>query len=88
MKKLTSILLLALVLYSCGGGADKSVDSIIAEADLTTIRAKKNELSEKQKELESQIKLLDSTIAILDKNERLPLVTTITVQEQAFVHYL
>lgn len=88
MKKLTSILLLALVLYSCGGGADKSVDSIIAEADLITIRAKKNELSEKQKELESQIKLLDSTIAILDKNERLPLVTTITVQEQAFVHYL
>ena len=88
MKKLTSIPLLALVLYSCGGGADKSVDSIIAEADLTTIRAKKNELSEKQKELESQIKLLDSTIAILDKNERLPLVTTITAQQEEFVHYL
>jgi RND family efflux transporter MFP subunit len=88
MKKLTSIPLLALVLYSCGGGADKSVDSIIAEADLSTIRAKKNELSDKQKELESQIKLLDSTIAVLDKNERLPLVTTITAQEEAFVHYL
>lgn len=38
--------------------------------------------------MESQIKLLDSTIAILDKNERLPLVTTITAEQEAFVHYL
>ncbi len=88
MKKLISIFLLALVLYSCGGGAEKSVDAVIAQGDLTAIRAKKNELSEKQKELESQIKELDSTIAVLDKNERLPLVTTITAVPEEFVHYL
>ena len=88
MKKLISIFLLTLVLYSCGGGAEKSVDTIIAQGDLNAIRAKKNELSEKQKELEVQIKELDSTIAVLDKNERLPLVTTITATPEEFVHYL
>ncbi len=88
MKKLISIFLLTLVLSSCGGGTEKSVEAVIAQGDLTAVRAKKNELSEKQKELESQIKELDSTIAVLDKNERLPLVTTLTATPQEFVHYL
>jgi RND family efflux transporter MFP subunit len=88
MKKLISILLLTFVVYSCGGGAEKSVDSVIAQGDLTAIRAKKNELSEKQKELAGQIILLDSTIAVLDKSERLPLVTTLTAKTEEFVHYL
>lgn len=88
MKKILSILILTFVLSSCGGGAEKSVETIIAQADLTALRAKKNELSEKQKALENQIKQLDSTIALLDKNEKLPLVTTITATEEEFVHYL
>ncbi|NND79645.1 MAG: efflux RND transporter periplasmic adaptor subunit, partial [Maribacter sp.] len=38
--------------------------------------------------LESKMKHLDSVIALLDSNEKLPLVTTITVEAENFMHYL
>ncbi len=88
MKNIISILLLVLTLYSCGKGSQKSVEAIIAQADLNVIRAKKNELSEQQKVLEREIKQLDSVIGVLDGNDKLPLVTTFEAKTQKFDHYL
>lgn len=88
MKNIIPILLIVLTLYSCGKGSQKSVEAIIAQADLNVIRAKKNELSEQQKVLEREIKQLDSVIGVLDGNDKLPLVTTFEAKTQKFDHYL
>lgn len=88
MKNTISILLIALTLHSCGEGSQKSVEAIIARADLKAIRAKKNELSEQQKVLEREIQQLDSVIGLLNGNDKLPLVTTFEAKSQKFDHYL
>jgi RND family efflux transporter MFP subunit len=81
-------IILTLLLVSCGGGSDKSLQDIINSKDLKTIRAKKNELVSEQKELNTKIGLLDEEIAKLDKVKRVSLVTTLTIKEQVFNHYL
>ena len=86
MKKLLYILSLSL-LISCGE-EDTSVETIVASKDVTSIRAKKKELSEKQQEIIAQIKQLDAAIDQLDPNKKLPLVTSLTVKETLFNHYI
>jgi len=88
MKKILYTTIVALLLISCGSEQGQSVEDFIAQGNLEAIRAKKNEISEQQKALEAEAKQLDSIISVLDSNEKLPLVTTITVQQQRFVHYL
>lgn len=87
MKKLTYILVLGMIIASCGG-EEGSVESVIAGKDLETIRTKRTALTQELKELEDQVKLLDSAIAELDDNAKLPLVTTLTIESQVFHHYL
>ncbi len=88
MKKILYTMTAALLLMACGSEQGQSVEDLIAQGDLEAIRAKKNDISEQQKALELDAIQLDSVIAILDQNEKFPLVTTITAQQQNFVHYL
>ncbi len=88
MKKILYTTAAALLILACGSEKGQSVEDLIAEGNLEAIRAKKSEISEQQKALELEAMQLDSVIALLDSDERLPLVTTITVAPQNFVHYL
>ncbi|WP_396591018.1 efflux RND transporter periplasmic adaptor subunit [Allomuricauda sp. R78024] len=88
MKNLIYLVLTALVLSSCGGGNNGSVESVIAGNDLEAIRAKRTEITNQQKGLEMEIQSLDSVIALLDDNAKLPLVTTIEAKTEKFDHYL
>ncbi len=88
MKNSILIIAITLLLASCGGNAPQSVDELIAQGDLETLRAKKIEISEQQRELEENLKSLDSAIASKTGEEKLPLVTTITTEAQKFDHYL
>ena len=88
MKKILYTTTVALLLLACGSEQGQSVEDLITKGDLEAIRAKKNEISAQQKTLELDVIQLDSVIAILDNNEKFPLVTTITAQQQNFVHYL
>ncbi|MFS4446414.1 efflux RND transporter periplasmic adaptor subunit [Maribacter sp. 2307UL18-2] len=88
MKKLIYVFTLAVVLASCGGGAESSVSDLIAQGDLETLRAKKTEISEKQREMERELQLLDSVIAEKSGEERLPLVTTLMAKGEKFDHFL
>ena len=87
MKNLI-LIIITLLLVSCGGGNDKSFKEIVNSKDLKAIRDKKNELVGKQQDLNMQIGLLDEEIAKLDKVKRVSLVTTLTVKEEVFNHYL
>nr|WP_299382529.1 efflux RND transporter periplasmic adaptor subunit [Allomuricauda sp.] len=88
MKNILYITLTAVVLASCGGGGNGSVESVLEAKDLAAIRAKRTELSNAQKALEKQLHSLDSAIAQLDDHAKLPLVTTIAANTEKFNHYL
>ncbi|RKR14594.1 RND family efflux transporter MFP subunit [Maribacter vaceletii] len=88
MKKIIYLTAITIVLYSCGGKQEQSVESTIASQDINAIRNLKSSLSEKQIALDLDMKQLDSVIAILDSNEKLPLVTTVVAKESVFNHFL
>ena len=88
MKKITYIILTAVVLSSCGGGSQNTMESVLAGKNLEAIRGKRAEISAQQKALEQQLRTLDSAIAQLDDNAKLPLVTTILAKTEKFDHYL
>ncbi|TAI47372.1 efflux RND transporter periplasmic adaptor subunit [Flagellimonas allohymeniacidonis] len=87
MKKIL-LPFVTILLYACGGGGSTSVESVLEEQNLETIRAKRTEISEQQKALEAEIHKLDSAIATLDASAKLPLVTTIEAKAEKFDHYL
>ncbi len=88
MKKLITIFTIALVLISCGGTNKNSVEDVIAEGDLNKIRDKREAIENEQFEVSKQLKLLDEAIAKLDGSKKLPLVTTLTVKNEIFNHFL
>ena len=88
MKKILSIITLAIIMASCGGGSETSVESAVASNDIAVIRAKRTEITNQQKALESEVKQLDSMIMLLDENAKLPLVTTYKAETKRFDHFL
>ncbi|MDT7829131.1 efflux RND transporter periplasmic adaptor subunit [Pricia sp. S334] len=87
MKTTIPILIAAIILSSCGG-KDESVDSLIAQGNLESLRAKKSEIADRRKEIDADLRKLDSVIAAKSGAERLPLVNTIAAEPQKFVHFL
>ncbi|WP_299365334.1 efflux RND transporter periplasmic adaptor subunit [Winogradskyella sp.] len=88
MKHITTLILTALILVSCGNQNPKSVDDVIASKDLTQIREKKAALDEQYNALGEQIKQLTESIKELDPQEKIPLITTFTVKDTVFNHYV
>lgn len=87
MKKTLYLITATLVLSACGG-KEQSVDDLIAQGNLETLRTKKSEVSDQQKQIEANIRKLDSAIALQSGEEKLPLVNTITAEFQKFDHFL
>ncbi|NER09739.1 RND family efflux transporter, MFP subunit [Muriicola jejuensis] len=88
MKTSIPILTLFVLLISCGGDQNESLETLIANGDLEAIRSKKSSLSEEMKSISDQVKALDSVIAILDADTKLPLVNTFEVNSGNFEHFL
>ncbi|MFB9053239.1 efflux RND transporter periplasmic adaptor subunit [Formosa undariae] len=87
MKHIYTIAALTFLLISCGG-KEKSVDEILAEGNLETIRERRTALETQQIALSDQIRLIDEKIESLDDTKKLPLVTTVKAVSENFVHYL
>lgn len=88
MKKIYSILIIAAVLSSCGGGSKKSVDDVIADGELESIRTKRQEIATEFDAINADLKKLDEAISKLDTVAKLSLVTTFQVQDTLFNHYV
>jgi RND family efflux transporter MFP subunit len=88
MKNIFYLILISLIITSCGNGNIKSVETLIAEGNLEAIKLKKQEISEQQKILNKELRLLDSVIQLKDSNSKLALVTTLKTEEQPFRYYL
>jgi membrane fusion protein (multidrug efflux system) len=88
MKNLLSLTLLTVLLISCGDNKEQSIEEIIATDNLETIRQKRATIVTQQQEINNKIKQLDDKISELDKSKKIPLITTFTVQQEVFNHYL
>jgi len=88
MKKIYSILLLSILLTSCGEQKKNSVEKVLESDNLETIRKKRGELVNEQDAINEKIKLLDEKIATLDTVQHVPLITTITAKTEEFKHIL
>jgi RND family efflux transporter MFP subunit len=88
MKKIYTIIVLALVITSCSSDKKKSVEDVIATNNLKEIRAKKDQIILKQLEIVDQLKRLDSKIEELDTTKKAVLISTFIVKEEVFYHYL
>ena len=88
MKIIYSLFALSILLTSCGGGNQKSIDEIISDGNLESIRAKRTEIVNEREIAVDKIKQLDSAIALLDTVKKLPLVTIHTVSDTVFDHYV
>ncbi len=88
MKNSIQLFTLFLLLLSCGGDKNISIDTLVANGDLTELRSKKAAITAQLKELNEQVKTLDSVIAELDAETKLPLVSTFEVSSQNFQHFL
>jgi RND family efflux transporter MFP subunit len=88
MRTSIPTLTLFVLLISCGGNQNDSLETLIAKGDLEAIRSRKTSLSEEMKSISDQVRNLDSVIAILDADTRLPLVNTFEVTSGNFEHYL
>ncbi len=88
MKNILTLLIVTLVLASCGGDKKMSIEDIVASGDLQIIRTKKAELDASAQEISAQLKQLETKIKELDPQERIPLITTFTAKEALFNHYV
>ena len=88
MKKIYSLLTVAFLLASCGGGSKKSTDDVIAEGDLTAIKEKRSEIVAQYDELASELRILDAAISKLDTTSKVSLVTALTTKDSLFHHYV
>lgn len=88
MKKIYSLVLTTLILFSCGDKKEQSIDDVIATKDIKQIRTKKAELDQKVQALSNDIKKLNTEIEALDTIKRVPLVTAITIENEVFTHFL
>ncbi|MCT4630310.1 efflux RND transporter periplasmic adaptor subunit [Winogradskyella sp.] len=88
MKKIVSLFIITLILASCGGEKETSVEDIIATGDLKQIKEKKSALEAKQTLLSDQLQLLNDEIEALDTNKKLSQITTFKATQKEFDHYL
>ncbi|NER13074.1 efflux RND transporter periplasmic adaptor subunit [Leptobacterium flavescens] len=89
MRKLYISIFATALLASCGGGGSQtSVEDVIAEGNLKTLKSKKKEIEAEQKALEAKIEALNEAIAQKDTVQKLPLVTTFKAKDTVFHHYL
>lgn len=88
MKHIYTILILTILIFSCGSDKKKSVEDVIATNNLEAIRAIKDQIISKQIEIVEQLKQLDAKIDELDTTKKVALISTFTVKEEVFNHYL
>lgn len=87
MKTIYTLLLVTVLLSSCGSKNKKSVEDIIATNDLELIRKKKSELDVTAREISVQLKQLEKTLKVLNPQAKIPLITTFKAKEGVFNHF-
>ena len=88
MKHIYQVAIFAFILISCSGDQSVTIESVLENGNLETIRKKRSELVNEQQALNDQIKLLDEKIKTMDTTKNVPLITTVKIKPEQFKHTL
>jgi RND family efflux transporter MFP subunit len=88
MYKSLLILLFALTLANCGGESKASVEDLIVSGTLEEIKEKQQSLNAEQRAITASLRQLDSVVHSKEQQRNIPLVSTLTLKESEFEHYL
>ncbi len=88
MKKIITILTIAILVASCANNKKQSTDEIIASNDVEAIQKQRDALSAQQEEIHQNVKKLDDKLKELNPERNIPLITTITAEAKPFEHFL
>ncbi|MFC5194519.1 efflux RND transporter periplasmic adaptor subunit [Bizionia hallyeonensis] len=88
MKNIKILIILALIISSCGSKNEKSLDAVLASNNLSELKERRSQIDTKQQELNDQMALLNEKIAKLDTIKKVPLITTFKAKEEVFKHQL
>lgn len=89
MKQILSITLFAILLASCGGEKNtETVDSVIEEGNLAKMKVKRDQVLSSYDSIGKILGSLEMAISNKDTLKRLPLVTSFTVKDTLFNHYI
>ncbi|MGY0425354.1 MAG: efflux RND transporter periplasmic adaptor subunit [Polaribacter sp.] len=88
MKYIYILLVTTLILTSCGDKKNVSVDDVLATNNIEKLKSKKAELTAKQQELSEELKKISNKLNELDESKKIPLITTHTVKEEVFTHFI
>lgn len=88
MKKILTLTALTILLISCAEKNTQSVEAVIESGNLELMREKKAVLLTSYDSIGAILGTLDAAIAEKDTLKQLPLVTTYTVNDTLFKHYI
>jgi membrane fusion protein (multidrug efflux system) len=88
MRKIYSLLVITLILVSCGEQKKASVQDLVSNGTIKELRTRKAEITAKLANTNIDLKSINDAISKLDSVKKLPLITTITSKEEVFRHYL
>ncbi|WP_417199290.1 efflux RND transporter periplasmic adaptor subunit [Bizionia sp.] len=88
MKNIKILIILALIISSCGSKNENSLDAVLASNNLSELKERRSQIDIKQQELNDQMALLNEKIAKLDTIKKVPLITTFKAKEEVFKHQL
>jgi len=88
MKKILTLTTLSLLLFSCAEKDTQSVEAVIESGNLELMREKKVELLTSYDSIGAILGTLDAAISEKDTLKQLPLVTTYTVNDTLFEHFI
>jgi len=87
MKNILYFLFIATTIVACKD-KETSVQEIIDSKNIEAIRAKKKALGNEIQSLKTKVAQLSTTIEKIDPNKKIPLVTTLSVKDTVFNHYI
>jgi len=88
MKYIYALMTVSILITSCGGNEEKTMEKILSSTNLNELKEKREEIDAQQQKLSDQLKMINDRIVELDTIQNLPLVTTVKIEEQQFTHYL
>ncbi len=88
MKNIFILLITAVLVVSCGEGKTKSVEDLISNGTITELKNKKSELTTELSGINADLEKVNDKLSKLDTFKKLPLITTITVKENKFNHFV
>jgi len=88
MKKIFTLIVTTVLVVSCGKKEAKTVEDLISNGTITELKEKKKALSNELSEVNSKLEIINNAISKKDTVKKLSLITTISLKEESFNHYV